>query len=573
MTDNAFVAGLLLTSLTTSLLVLPLKLLTGYLGKRYTPKWKYWAWLALSLRLLIPIAAAAPRAPIQIPIPALRIERPLPAADPAAPALTGALSTQNSALSTPAPQAPAPVPAQNALTEELSTQHSKLSTPRASAAHVWLLGVVCMAVYHILGYGLGRRRLLRWSVPAGESAAGAVYAWLAQEMDIQKPPRLYISRRAAGPLLTGLVKPIIVLPHGSDSEAELRLILRHELTHSKRRDVWYKLLLLTVNVLHWYNPLVYLMRREAEEDLELVCDRETTKSQTFAEKQEYGGVILKTASEKRVHSAMSTSFPSTAKILRRRLENLLAGQKKSGVIPFCAFLLLVGVTGTLAACQPVPPAPMGELNIQNSELSTAAPPAPPLSDVMIDVEPPVTAEQSEFPRKLASLDEAVVIETVRKDMEDFWDISLEGIPVFVNEVDEFSNEGTPKRLVTFFSEEQSLLYDATIEIGTQTLIELDSLDHRAKTVADAFKSEDYIAAAAAIARDKLSLSPDSTKAVCYLPTGRDKEILDYYFVRVVFPDDLFYVEVSIDDLSPLCYRFFSDANELEAHLARDSVVL
>jgi hypothetical protein len=451
---------------------------------------------------------------------------------------------------------------------------------------VWLLGVVCLTVYHTLGYGLFRKRLLRWSVPAGESAAGAVYARLAQEMGIQKPPCLRISHRAAGPLLIGLLRPVIVLPGGDADETETRLILRHELTHHRRRDVWYKLMLLTVGVLHWFNPFTYLMRRAAEEDLELVCDRETTREQSLAEKQAYGGIILKMASEKRIHSAVSTSFPGTVKTLRRRLENLLAGRKKLGVIPFCAFLLLVGMMGTLIACQPISPARAGAEETPTSDITNAVhgsddvtpsaslepstPSAPSLSAVAVDV--PVNAERSEFPRKLSTLDEDIVKETVRQDIEDFFDINLAGIPVSIQDMSEFVNEGTPKQTVVFFSEARNVLYDATIEVETQTIIELDSLGEWAKTAADADKSGDYIAAAAEIARSKLSLLPDNAKAICYLPMGAGKTI-DNLVVCVVFPDDLFYVEVSVADLSPVGYRFFLDAAGLDAYLAKHTALL
>jgi beta-lactamase regulating signal transducer with metallopeptidase domain len=571
------VAALLLTSLTTGLLVLPLKLLTGPLGKRYTPKWKYWAWLALSLRLLIPVAVAAPRAPIRIPAPEMRIEIPRPAAP-----------EPGEAAARPGPDVSAERPAAAAPAETVPTASAR--TWGEWAGLIWLPGAVCLAGYHILGYRLLRRRVLRWSVPAGGCAAGVTYARLAEEMGIKKPPRLYISHRAAGPLLIGLVRPVIVLPRGDDSEAEARLVLRHELTHHRRHDVWYKLLLLAVGVLHWFNPLVYLMRREAAEDLELVCDRETTRDRSFAEKQEYGGIILKTAAEKRTDSAMSTSFPGSEKTLRRRLENLLAGRKKAGVIPFCAFLLLLGMMGTLVACQPVTP-PRGDVNtppvidaVQADQVSdNITPPVSPIGPPPA----PVEKAQSEFPRKLPSLDEDVVIETVRRDIEDFFDVSLEGIPVYINDLDEFVNEGTPKRMVAFFSEDvnvrdddtiavNTVLYDATIELETRTIIELDSLDHRAKTAADASQTADYIAAAAAVARDKLSLSPDGATAVCYLPyepLSRKKEIADNFFVRVVFPEDLFYVEISVADMSPLCYRFFSDADGLDAYLTRDSVMM
>lgn len=52
----------------------------------------------------------------------------------------------------------------------------------------------------------------------------------------------------------------------------LYFILKHELIHYKQKDLWYKLLLLMAQVIHWFNPLVYIMVEQAEQDLEARCD-------------------------------------------------------------------------------------------------------------------------------------------------------------------------------------------------------------------------------------------------------------------------------------------------------------
>ena len=58
-------------------------------------------------------------------------------------------------------------------------------------------------------------------------------------------------------MMTGFVKPRILLPDADFTTDELRLILKHELVHYKRRDLWYKGLVLAANAIHWFNPAVY----------------------------------------------------------------------------------------------------------------------------------------------------------------------------------------------------------------------------------------------------------------------------------------------------------------------------
>ena len=63
----------------------------------------------------------------------------------------------------------------------------------------------------------------------------------------------------------GLLRPVIVLPP-EVPEADLPLILRHELCHIRRRDLWYKGVMLLANAVHWFNPLVWRMAGQAGRD-------------------------------------------------------------------------------------------------------------------------------------------------------------------------------------------------------------------------------------------------------------------------------------------------------------------
>lgn len=49
-------------------------------------------------------------------------------------------------------------------------------------------------------------------------------------------------------------------------------MLRHELCHYKYGDLWYKLLMVAVCDLYWFNPVLRIMKRMAFFDVECVCD-------------------------------------------------------------------------------------------------------------------------------------------------------------------------------------------------------------------------------------------------------------------------------------------------------------
>ena len=62
----------------------------------------------------------------------------------------------------------------------------------------------------------------------------------------------------------------------------LKMIFRHELVHVMRHDLWYKLLLVAVSTVHWFNPIIHWMVRAADRDLEISCDERVTRQKDKA---------------------------------------------------------------------------------------------------------------------------------------------------------------------------------------------------------------------------------------------------------------------------------------------------
>ena len=76
----------------------------------------------------------------------------------------------------------------------------------------------------------------------------------------------------SSPMVTGFFKSLLILPDRYFSERELHLILKHELVHLKRHDLFIKAFMLFCGALHWFNPFIRLFIRLAEREGELYCD-------------------------------------------------------------------------------------------------------------------------------------------------------------------------------------------------------------------------------------------------------------------------------------------------------------
>ena len=94
------------------------------------------------------------------------------------------------------------------------------------------------------------------------------------------------------PMLVGLFHPVVCLPDPSLSRDHLRMVLLHELTHYKRKDLLLKWLALLVNALHWFNPLAWLLTRSLGQACEDACDQDVTRNMTPQERKLYMSTIL-----------------------------------------------------------------------------------------------------------------------------------------------------------------------------------------------------------------------------------------------------------------------------------------
>ncbi len=93
---------------------------------------------------------------------------------------------------------------------------------------------------------------------------------LALDLGIAVPVTRVISG-ARTPFVYALGKPVLVLDDATD-RAPRRPLVEHELMHLKRRDHLWAHVVLVARLIHWWNPVFVVIRRELERAAELACD-------------------------------------------------------------------------------------------------------------------------------------------------------------------------------------------------------------------------------------------------------------------------------------------------------------
>lgn len=150
----------------------------------------------------------------------------------------------------------------------------------------------------------------------------------------------------ASPLAYGLIGPRIYLPTRMDfgNAVLLRHVLAHEAMHIRRRDNWVKAVMLAAVVLHWYNPLVWLMAKCLASDLEAACDAAVLKKYDTDQRKSYAYSLLAMAVSASRSSLLYSAFSKTE--VERRVKGILAFRKASAFAVLLSVLLLAG--GTVA---------------------------------------------------------------------------------------------------------------------------------------------------------------------------------------------------------------------------------
>lgn len=331
--------NLMQIGLTVSLAALVPLILRRLMKKRYPARMVCVVWAILALRLLIPVQLTLPQAPVQV-----------------MPRTSYVVQSDQTAFR----QAGLPV-GQNPTRWVTGTQAQTLSAADTGTVKtvditdilltLWLAGVISC----ILWQGIGYYRLIRSLKGKSRSVERADLHTILQEqcadLVIDREIPLRVSAAADCPMLAGFIHPTLYLPDERISRTDAAFIFRHELTHYKHGDLWLKLLLLAARCLHWFNPLVHLIARFAQEDIEAACDDAVVRGHDGAYRRAYGETILRSAiAQAQKRKALVSCFGDDKKTLMRRFEGLFdKSVKKRGVALVVMIALLVGSLGCVVA--------------------------------------------------------------------------------------------------------------------------------------------------------------------------------------------------------------------------------
>ena len=273
---------LLQCSLSMSLITLNYAALLPLFSKRYSAKWRYIVWLVIVVGWIIPFRP-------QIDLQFLNMQ------------------ISNISSLTPVRSIINAIPSMPNMGDAVNTTGTILISWIIGI--IWIIGVMSIVLYHTLRHRHFMKLVRRWSNPITDLKYLDVLNNLKSELEINAQIELNICQSITSPMLIGLFHPTILLPPIEITREELSLVLKHELIHFRRHDLWYKALILAAKALHWFNPVVYLMANAAALQCEISCDALVLQSADSRQRKQYGETIIAVVrNEAKIKTALSTNF-------------------------------------------------------------------------------------------------------------------------------------------------------------------------------------------------------------------------------------------------------------------------
>lgn len=346
---NEALKTVLSLSCSATLLIVLLVLLRPVLRAHLSKQWQYYIWLVVAVRLLVPFAAA----PNLMGTFFQGIGNGIGRAEYSLPVVEDTFS------------APAYLNDGERVQDYFSKEQKgaeagadALSNKRTmfwiwnNLGLCWLVTALILLIRKITIYQSFVKYVRAGCVQVTDFDLLESFGRLVEQCKVKMPVELYTNSLISSPILIGFFRPCIVLPTAGLSVTAFQYIILHELTHYKRRDMFYKWLIQLIVCIHWFNPFIRLMNREVELSCELSCDEAILKGLNRQERCDYGDTLLNALENSGGYKSATASVTlgESGKQLKERLDAITGFRRKSKSARMAAvFLTLFICLGGAAA--------------------------------------------------------------------------------------------------------------------------------------------------------------------------------------------------------------------------------
>ena len=341
---EVLVLHILKLNIIAAIVILLVKVLATLFKGRVSARWKYFIWLLITISLCVPV-----RLPANLALVDFKVLR------------SSQQNTQNPKITDYAvrPEESQKITetvlsASNDMKNLTEIPEQKRTVRYESDKWLGIVAVIFVAVWlsvavlkltgELLAYYFSIRNLERMSLQVSDTVSIQMYRAACQKKHVRRIPELRQNAGLTTPLLAGLLHTKLYLPATGYSAEERKLIFYHELTHYCHRDLWYKMLLRICASIYWFNPFLLIMLKEADKDIENLCDTAVVRRVNKKEHKLYRQLLLRTVAMENQIPYVTASLNDSEMVFKDRILYMVNIRKlRKGILPgILVTLLLAG---------------------------------------------------------------------------------------------------------------------------------------------------------------------------------------------------------------------------------------
>lgn len=219
---------------------------------------------------------------------------------------------------------------------------------------IWFVIAIVIMLIRVAKYLVKTNSLRALAIECGDKNLHETMARLRESVGYRYKPEVAWTRVDNETFTIGIIKPVIFLQKKCNDK-ELYWILKHEMIHIVRKDLWIKLFLEFVCCLHWFNPFIYLLERKMRFLCETSCDERVIMGCTEDECKAYIELLDANKGGNKLRIPFSSALEDGGGEIEKRIALMIERrytQRRQKATAICVFGLLVFLNSLTALAYP-----------------------------------------------------------------------------------------------------------------------------------------------------------------------------------------------------------------------------
>ncbi|MCB2311402.1 M56 family metallopeptidase [Clostridium tagluense] len=224
--------------------------------------------------------------------------------------------------------------------------NNRLGFNYKTGALIWLIGVLSILLYIIIV------NIMLWisikkSPHCERTDIDKILQVAKSRLKVNSKISVIYEKHLKSPAVYGIIRPKILISENIINRLtpeELKFVFLHEVTHIKRKDLVVNVIIMLLQVIYWFNPLIWYSLYQFKQDCEVACDATALTVLSSKEVIEYGQTIINMLKILSKSDLAMGTLGFSNKYSKRRITMITLFSKKSitWTIVALSLVLMVG---------------------------------------------------------------------------------------------------------------------------------------------------------------------------------------------------------------------------------------